>query len=342
MQTVGVVCLLLLSRLFFGVDGKIKAINQDTALVCKFESEVILFANETKSCPSAFGDASQRFVIEKLKISKRCSENPKLQIIDVGGLYGDFGLFTASQRCHTTVYEPQPYYAHLISTSAALNPSFSSFVEVRNAGVSQAKTLRIQDSGRDRHQRKKNPGLVFVLPFTPSHAKADEAALAAKLEDKIAINRLDSKVDSLVIVPGETLDEQHAGQDILLLKVDVEGHEGAVLETSKRLFQEKRIKNLIFEFTPNQFANRGTDYRTILDDMYLKYSATSCFALHQSKRVMYKLNQEDNEVFYKFMHSLRFQLDIFCSFQSQAEVDENFKDVPLWTRPGETNKNVLW
>ena len=116
-------------------------------------------------------------------------------------------------------------------------------MEVRNEGVSNVPELRIQESGRDRHRRKKNPGLVIAVPYNPEGgAKEAAAALAAKIEDKIAINRLDSEDDSIVVVPGITLDGQHAGQDILLLKVDVEGFEGAVLETAKQLFQEKRIK----------------------------------------------------------------------------------------------------
>jgi len=339
----GIFFLVVLSDFLF-VDAADDS-NHTDALRCKFELETILFAHETKDCPNAYGDVSQRFVLEKLKISKRCSDNPRLHIIDVGGLFGDFGLFTGSQRCKTTIYEPQPYYAHLISISAALNPSFSSFVEVRNAGVSEVKQLRIQESGRDRHNRKKNPGLTLVMPFSPGgNAAKDAAALAAKFEDKIAINRLDSRDDSLVVVPGEALDQQHAGQDILLLKIDVEGHEGAVIETAKKLFQEKRIKNLIFEFTPNQFANRGTNYKTILDDMYEKYSATNCFALHQNRRVMYKLNRADNSAFHKYMYAERFQLDIFCSFESKAEVDLMFKNVPEWADPKttKTNKNVMW
>jgi len=281
--------------------------------------------------------------MEKLQISKQCSENPNTRIIDVGGLYGDFGLYTGSQRCKTTIYEPQPYYAHLIATSAALNPSFSAFVEVRNAGVSSVKQLRIQEGGRDKHHRKKNPGLASALPFNPSgKGKEEEDALNAKLQDKISINRPDSPFDTIVIVPGNTLDEQHRGQDIYLLKVDVEGFEGKVLETAKQLFQEKRIKHLIFEFTPNQFHGRGTDYKTILDDMYQKYSATQCFALHQNKKIMYKLNQKENAEFYQYMHAQRFQLDIFCSFLSAYDIALMFKDVPEWSYPKVFSKNVLW
>ena len=305
--------------------------------------DTIRFCKETKTCPFAPGDLAQQLVIAKLQLSKQCSENPNTRIIDVGGLYGDFGLYTGSHRCKTTIYEPQPYYAHLISTSAALNPSFSTFVEVQNAGISNAKQLRIQDGGRDKHHRKKNPGLASALPFNPNGKdREEEDALNATLQDKISINRPDSKVDTIVIIPGKSLDEEHRGQDIYLLKVDVEGFEGQVLDTAKQLFQEKRIKHLIFEFTPNQFHNRGTNYKAILDDMYYRYSATQCFALHQNKKIMYKLNQTENAAFYQYMYAQRFQLDIFCSFLSAQEIALMFQDVLDWSYPKVFSKNILW
>ena len=83
------------------------------------------------------------------------------------------------------------------------------------------------------------------LPFNPNgKGKEEEDALNAKLQDKISINRPDSLFDTIVIVPGNTLDEQHRGQDIYLLKVDVEGFKGQVLETAKQLFQEKLQWNI--------------------------------------------------------------------------------------------------
>lgn len=70
------------------------------------------------------------------------------------------------------------------------------------------------------------------------------------------------KILNVVKVHATTLDsfwEQEIGQQIGLLKVDVEGFENDVFVGAERLLSEKRIDAIVFEFSPKIHALRKID-----------------------------------------------------------------------------------
>ena len=53
--------------------------------------------------------------IVRVIVACRCKTDPGLWIVDVGGLFGDFGLSTGMRGCRTIIFEPQQYRARDIA-----------------------------------------------------------------------------------------------------------------------------------------------------------------------------------------------------------------------------------
>lgn len=189
--------------------------------------------------------------------------------------------------CHTIIFEPQPSYAQNIANSVALN-GFGSYCKVMNVAVSDSKNVSLQSS---------KEGQTF---YDASGGETSAIAL-----DDILIEN----------------------EKVLLLKIDVEGMEGRVLASAKRLFAEGRIMHVIIEYTPKQFEGRGTDYKDLLPLM-LRSGAKVCYALNRHREVIYRINQSDYELFYSYTKSISMQTDIFCSFIE----NHNFEKVDYWTK----------
>ena len=219
-------------------------------------------------------------------------------MVDVGGLWGDFGLGTGVHGCKTIIYEPQPIRARDIARSILLN-KLEGTTTVHNAAVTVLDSVTLS--------RPPAPGSVDI---SGSNAGAGAAA-----------------VD---VVPGERIDVVLAKQPILFLKVDVEGFEDGVIAASigkvgtaafkaasfvltsthahgthhscvirfqwvpfcvfKALahayiynivpvsaaytwtpsgsFQDGLIQHAVFEYTPKQFEHKGTNYKDFLPRLF--------------------------------------------------------------------------
>ena len=303
-------------------------LESDDVMVC----EGIKFVSVPQGCPRADGDAAQIYLLEKIGVKQACSKyaadattTRDTLVVDVGGLYGDFGLHSASLGCNTVIFEPQPRFAKYITSSAKLNKDFSSFVNVRNGAVSTEKQLSIVAPPRDRHGREGNPGKTFMETFRPDDGKT--------------LKNIDAH-----IVNGTALSDAFNAQNtpILFLKVDTEGMEGAVIATASALFANKKVKHLVFEYTPFQFKGRHTNYKTILDDMYRLYGATQCYALDRNEPLIYRIKEEDNAAFHHACFLRKFQTDIYCAFVSAEEDAARFaSEVKTWVNPGPLKKDVF-
>lgn len=191
-----------------------------------FEDFVIVI-HKSKKFSRCDGDEAQIKILQLIDIKNACKKNKDLLIIDVGGLYGDFGLRSGIKGCKTVIFEPMTDYSELIARSVEIN-HLENIVTVRNEAVSIYKN---------------------VLPL------ADNSMSASNEKNSI---------------PGVRLDDIFRNDQIFFLKVDVEGYEGDVLETAKKLFLNKQIQHAVFEYSPivHMEAKNATNYRELLPTLY--------------------------------------------------------------------------
>lgn len=246
-----------------------------------------IVVKDSPSVERADGDEAQKFIVDQLRIDLLCKSQPNLIIFDVGGLNGDFGLYTSKLSCRTVIFEPQQSYAQNIANSIALN-GYESVCKVMNVAVSDSKDLSLKNS---------NGGQTFF-----GNSGSDGTPVVA----------LDN-----ILLPNEI---------VLLLKIDVEGLEGKVLASAKHILAERRVQHIIFEYTPKQFEDRGTDYKDLLPLMS-RVGFKVCYALHRHKEIIYRIKPSDYELFFSIVKSISMQTDVYCSF-----IDSNtFDDVENWT-----------
>jgi FkbM family methyltransferase len=190
--------------------------------------------------------------------------------------------------------EPQEKYAQQIARSILLN-HLESKASVHNAAVSNLPLL------------------------TATHNGSGQTSF-------VAIDN--NNIDNVVRIPTEKLDDLFASETVLFLKVDVEGFEGAVLETASELFRQERILHAVFEYTPSQFQGRGTDYKAFLPTLYT-LGARTCYCCHRNKEKIFRIPRGQEAIFYDEMLRIKMQTDIYCSFGEDVNV---FSEVPEWTR----------
>ena len=122
-------------------------------------------------------------------------------------------MYAAACGCPVYIFEVQPNMVDIIQTSIVVNNFSSSRVHVINKAVS--------DLPSDSHLSFRVDG-------------GDTTAINGSLQ--VSTIRLDD-----VKWPSQST--------IFLLKIDVEGFELNVLRSAERLFREKRIQHLIFEYS---------------------------------------------------------------------------------------------
>ena len=90
--------------------------------------------------PEYDGDRAQLYILDFLNTKEVCKKEKSTLIVDVGGLNGDFGLYSASLGCKVTIFEPQLFYAQHIAKSVQLN-GLEEYVTVRAEAVSSYKKV---------------------------------------------------------------------------------------------------------------------------------------------------------------------------------------------------------
>ena len=210
--------------------------------------KVILPKSRT-ALPRGDGDEALHYILEQIDVGAACAADPSVWVVDVGGLWGDFGLGTGVHGCKTVIYEPQPNRARDIARSILLN-RLEGTTTVHNAAVTTMESVSLSQPPA--------PGSVDIGGGEQGSAPVD-------------------------IVPGERIDVVLAGQSILFLKVDVEGFEDGVVDASIGLFQAGLVQHAVFEYTPRQFEHKGTNYRDFLPMLFRDLGAKKCYLCHRLK-----------------------------------------------------------
>lgn len=104
---------------------------------------------------------------------------------------------------------------------------------------------------------------------------------------------------------------------IYMLKVDVEGFELKVLRSAKNLFAQRRIRHVIFEYSP-WFIDRAPQ-QSLLPYVENELKAKFLYALHRTEKVIFgPLNRREIQRFYQRHLISHLQTDIYAVFDENA------------------------
>jgi len=175
-------------------------------------------------------------------------------VVDVGANIGLYSLVAAARGARAVAFEPVPATADRLEDNIKMNPSFADRVTLHRMGVSSA------------------PGSLTL--YTKSFQDYSGHA-SAHLAER---DRAES-----VQVPTTSLDLATTGLEapVRLLKIDVEGHEPAVLEGGKEFFERLHPEYLFVEFEEDHLLRAGSSGSELLDRILgLGYTALGAYTLH--------------------------------------------------------------
>jgi len=160
-----------------------------------------------------------------------CCRKPNALVVDVGGNFGWYTLYSIALGCSVVVFEPVPEFHEVLRLGLNLNPGFVKHAELHanvvydTPGTYDLRVPKTLSTGRTR-----TLGMTG-MSGTAGVLKADWGA-------KAYIHKASSvRIDELV------------ARDVCMLKADVEGYEPQVLRTAQRLLTNFRVPSLQLELT---------------------------------------------------------------------------------------------
>ncbi|CAF2968028.1 unnamed protein product [Rotaria sp. Silwood2] len=227
--------------------------------------------------PYADGDRAQATVINSLQLVEKCAQDPSLIVVDVGAFLGEFGLYAAACNCQVFFFEVQPSMVDLIRTSISLN----------NFSTSRVRVIQNAVSDLPSHSQ-----LTFSLSGgTTTISNGTLRASTIRLDDV----------------------EWPPQSSILMLKIDVEGFELNALRSAEKLFREKRIHHLIFEYTA-WWTDRAPQ-KDLIPFVEKTLGAKQLFALDRTGNSVYgPLTRDTLNQFHEDHVKRHLQTDIYATF----------------------------
>jgi FkbM family methyltransferase len=138
---------------------------------------------------------------------------PPPLVVDAGANLGYFCLFAAAYGCRVVCVEPQPHVRSLLELSVAIN-GFDDLVTVHSNFLAASE----------------GEAAFMSEVFT----SGESAVTKTRTGMPVVSTTLDALVD----------------EDVLLLKIDLEGYELQALAGAERLFAQRAVENLIVEIKP--------------------------------------------------------------------------------------------
>lgn len=199
-------------------------------------------------------------------------------------------MYAAACGCQVYIFEVQPNMIDLIQTSISVNNFSLSRVHIIDKAVSNLPS---------------NSQLLFSV------AGGDTTAINGSLN--VSTIRLDD-----IQWPVES--------KIFLLKIDVEGFELNVLQSAEKLFREKRIHHVIFEYTA-WWTDRSSQ-ENLLPYAENKIGAKKLYALNRlDKNVYGPLDRKMLDGFYENHRMKHLQTDIY------GIIDDSIVNNPIQAKP---------
>lgn len=164
--------------------------------------------------------------------SKCCNQTGGL-VIDVGGNFGWYTLYSLALGCRVAVFEPVPAYQEIMKLGLSLNPGFAERTTLYgNVVYDRAGNYTLRVPRPTRLGRKKKLGMTGM-------------------DGSSGILKADWRAESYNVVSGSVRVDDIVGPDtpVCMLKADVEGYEPQVLQTARRLLASRRVPALQLELT---------------------------------------------------------------------------------------------
>ena len=171
--------------------------------------------------------------------SKCCNQTGGL-VIDVGGNFGWYTLYSLALGCRVAVFEPVPAYQEIMKLGLSLNPGFAEHTTLYgNVVYDRAGNYTLRVPRPTRLGRKKKLGMTGM-------------------DGSSGILKADWRAESYNVVSGSVRVDDIVGPDtpVCMLKADVEGYEPQVLQTARRLLASRRVPALQLELTRTSRATR--------------------------------------------------------------------------------------
>ncbi|KAL1496868.1 hypothetical protein AB1Y20_014452 [Prymnesium parvum] len=169
----------------------------------------------------------------------RCCNGTDGLVVDVGGNFGWYTLYSLALGCKVVVFEPVPAYQEVMRLGLALNPGFASRATIYGNvvyNVPGVYTLRVPIPSKIRLKKLGMTGMDGAAGIL----KADWRARS--YEHKAASVRIDDLVQ----------------QDVCMLKADVEGYEAQVLQTAANLLATRTVPAIQLELTRTPSSRNQT------------------------------------------------------------------------------------
>jgi len=169
----------------------------------------------------------------------KCCRQPNALVVDVGGNFGWYTLYSLALGCSVAVFEPVPAFYEVLRHGVSLNPGFGKRMALYANVVYDIPgnySLRVP---------KPQSGRIRTLGMTGMAGRA--GILKSDWGAKSYLHRASSvRVDDLV------------QRDVCMLKADVEGYEPQVLQTAQRLLTQFEVQTLQLELTKTPGSQNQT------------------------------------------------------------------------------------
>lgn len=165
--------------------------------------------------------------------------------VDVGAHVGEHALYAASEGYHVIAYEPHPVLAQQLREKAS-SLGLADYLLVREAAV----------------------GDLLGHGTAALHLVEERHIGGSYLDD--GPNPLPHPEDREVVMVERTTLGEDIFEDIVMLKIDVQGYELHVLNGLGKLLRHYSVKHIVIEFGPDGLERAGSDpfeFLTLLHEM---------------------------------------------------------------------------
>ncbi|KAK9906760.1 hypothetical protein WJX75_007525 [Coccomyxa subellipsoidea] len=150
-------------------------------------------------------------------------------VVDIGANFGYYSLYAAAHGCRVIAWEPVPKFRHFLEYGIQLN-GFQEAAYVRAAAVADEN------------------GKTYTLQV-PQRGIWGTASIGG--------GNIDRSIDNegaydFIKVKGERVDSV-VQEDVLLMKLDVEGFEPTAFQSSKGILDSYKVDNVIMEYSPGVY-----------------------------------------------------------------------------------------
>jgi len=256
--------------------------------VMKEPESGLLYLVHNNELPYFDGDRAQRRLADNV-FSAACADGGEGElnnlVVDVGGLYGDYGMHAASHGCRVAMFEPQLAYTAVINAAVALN-AMQNRIHVIPGAVS------VIDGSLLYYSAGAHNGNTY---FTPNATTPDSYPV------------LSYRMDTLFAdVPS-----------VLYMKVDVEGFDVAVVRSADALLRAGRLKHLHLEFTVWFNGPGQGQWREVLTYLHAMPIQPRMYALHRTGQDCYgPLRENQFDEFVETHAGNHLQTDLYVTFDA--------------------------